>query len=40
MHDRSLLSFFAGLALAAGTTFFTAQAAQAAAAANKTKKRK
>ena len=29
MHDRSLLSFFAGLALAAGTTFFTAQAAQA-----------
>jgi len=30
MHDRSLLSFFAGLALAAGTTFFTAQAAQAA----------
>lgn len=30
MHDRSLLSFFAGLALAAGTTFFAAQAAHAA----------
>ena len=30
MHDRSLLSFFAGLALAAGTTFFAVQAAQAA----------
>ncbi len=33
MHDRSLLSFITGLALAAGTTFF---AAQPAAAADKT----
>jgi len=30
MHDRSLLSFFAGVALAAGATFFATQAAQAA----------